>query len=116
MIDRSDTPERTDYETLVSRISSFERECERLNRELSRVKHDAGREGRGTFAFRKLHRDMRTLLSRIMRFTEMVRDGMAGPVTEAQREYLGEMYNSGQKLHRMINDLTRSLEPAQRQD
>ncbi len=108
MADRSDTSERTDGAALLSRILYFEQEWERLNRELSLVKHAEG-EG-GTFALRKLHRDMRTLLSRIMRFAETVREGAAGPVTEAVREYLADVFRSGEGLHREINDLTQSLE------
>ena len=49
--------------------------------------------------------ELRTPLNAIIGFSEVLRDGMAGEVTEQQREYLGDILNSGTHLLALINDI-----------
>lgn len=49
--------------------------------------------------------ELRTPLSAVMGFSEIIRDGMAGPVTDEQKEYLTDIMESGQHLLDLINDI-----------
>jgi PAS domain S-box-containing protein len=49
--------------------------------------------------------ELRTPLNAVMGFAEIIRDGMAGPTTAAQREYLGDIMESGDHLLSLINDI-----------
>jgi len=49
--------------------------------------------------------ELRTPLNAIMGFSELMRDGKAGPVSEAHREYLGDILTSSRHLLQLINDV-----------
>ncbi len=49
--------------------------------------------------------ELRTPLSAVIGFSEIMRDGMAGPVTEEQKEYLTDIMESGDHLLNLINDI-----------
>ena len=49
--------------------------------------------------------ELRTPLTAIIGFSEILRDGLAGPVNPQQREYAGEILSSGQHLLDLINDI-----------
>lgn len=49
--------------------------------------------------------ELRTPLTSLMAFTELLRDGSAGPLTPIQAEYLSDMQESGERLYAHINDL-----------
>lgn len=49
--------------------------------------------------------ELRTPLNAIIGFSEVLKDGMLGEVTEQQREYLGDIYQSGEHLLSLINDI-----------
>ena len=49
--------------------------------------------------------ELRTPLNAIIGFSEILRDGMAGDVTEQQREYLQDILSSGTHLLALINDI-----------
>lgn len=49
--------------------------------------------------------ELRTPLNAILGFSELVANGTAGPVTEQQTEYLGDIQTSGRRLLALINDL-----------
>ena len=49
--------------------------------------------------------ELRTPLNSILGFTEIVKDEMAGPLNELQKQQLGMAYNSGRHLLNLINDL-----------
>lgn len=46
--------------------------------------------------------DLRSPLNSIMGFSEVMIEGMAGPITDAQKEYLGDILESGRYLLRLI--------------
>ena len=49
--------------------------------------------------------ELRTPLNAIIGFSEIMADGMAGPLTEQQKEYLNDVIDSGQHLLNLINDI-----------
>jgi len=49
--------------------------------------------------------ELRTPLNSITGFSEVLIDGVAGPVTEDQREYLGEILEGSRHLLHLINDV-----------
>lgn len=49
--------------------------------------------------------ELRTPLSAVIGFSEIIRDGMAGPVTDEQKEYLADIMESGEHLLQLINDI-----------
>ena len=49
--------------------------------------------------------ELRTPLNAIIGFSEVLKDGMFGELTPRQKEYIGEVFNSGQHLLSLINDI-----------
>jgi len=49
--------------------------------------------------------ELKTPLSAIMGFSTIIEDGMAGPVTDEQKDYLAKIQHQGERLIRLINDL-----------
>ena len=49
--------------------------------------------------------ELRTPLNGIIGFSELLFDGKAGPLTDRQREFLGDVLASGRHLLRLINDV-----------
>jgi PAS domain S-box-containing protein len=49
--------------------------------------------------------ELRTPLNAIIGFSEALKDGLVGPMSESQSEYTGDIYTSGQHLLSLINDI-----------
>jgi len=49
--------------------------------------------------------EFRTPLNAIIGFTEVMQDGLGGPLSDEQAEYLTDIHNAGQLLLRLINDV-----------
>lgn len=49
--------------------------------------------------------EVRTPLNAIIGFADLLKDGMAGPVTSTQQEYLDEIWQGGQRLLGLITDI-----------
>ncbi|MES2536110.1 MAG: response regulator [Pseudomonadota bacterium] len=49
--------------------------------------------------------ELRTPLNAIIGFSEVIRDGMAGPINAEQKEYASDILSSGQHLLSLINDI-----------
>jgi len=49
--------------------------------------------------------ELRTPLNAIMGFAEAIRDGLAGEVTDEQREFADDIHRAGRQLLQMINDI-----------
>lgn len=49
--------------------------------------------------------ELRTPLTAIIGFAEVMRDGMTGPTTDNQQEYLSDIMDSGRHLLSLINDI-----------
>jgi signal transduction histidine kinase/DNA-binding NarL/FixJ family response regulator len=53
----------------------------------------------------RMSHDLRTPLNSIVGFSQLMQDGKFGPVTEAQREYLGDVLTSARHLLQLINEV-----------
>ncbi|MDQ6958046.1 MAG: response regulator, partial [Mariprofundaceae bacterium] len=49
--------------------------------------------------------ELRTPLNAIIGFSEVLKDGVMGELTREQTEYIGDIFNSGQHLLSLINDI-----------
>jgi len=49
--------------------------------------------------------ELRTPLNAIIGFSEVLKDGVMGDLTDDQQEYIGDIFNSGQHLLTLINDI-----------
>ncbi|WP_411881115.1 PAS domain S-box protein [Polaromonas sp. YR568] len=49
--------------------------------------------------------ELRTPLNAIIGFSEALKDGLIGPMTDSQTEYAGDIFSSGQHLLSLINDI-----------
>jgi PAS domain S-box-containing protein len=59
---------------------------------------------KGEFLANMSH-ELRTPLNAVIGFAEIIHDGRAGPVSEEQREYLGDILTSSRHLLQIINDI-----------
>ncbi|MGH9657104.1 MAG: PAS domain-containing protein, partial [Bryobacteraceae bacterium] len=90
----------------VSRQKTLEAELRRKNEELeqqnSKVR-DASRH-KSEFLANMSH-ELRTPLNGIIGFTELMHSEITGPVSAAQKEYLGDVLTSAKHLLHLINDI-----------
>jgi PAS domain S-box-containing protein len=49
--------------------------------------------------------ELRTPLNAIIGFSEALKDGLIGPMSDSQTEYIGDIFTSGQHLLSLINDI-----------
>ncbi len=49
--------------------------------------------------------ELRTPLNAIIGFSEALKDGLVGPMSASQQEYMGDIFTSGQHLLSLINDI-----------
>ncbi len=83
----------------VTELKRFEHTLQQKNVELehaSRMKSE--------FLSTMSH-ELRTPLNAINGFSEALRDGLMGPLSETQHEYIGDIFTSGQHLLSLINDI-----------
>ncbi len=83
----------------VTELKSFERTLQQKNIELQ----DASRM-KSEFLANMSH-ELRTPLNAIMGFSEVLRDGLVGEMTEKQRGFIGDIFSSGKHLLALINDI-----------
>jgi signal transduction histidine kinase len=73
---------------------------------LARAKHEAEQASRAKSEFlSRMSHELRTPLNAIIGFTELIRDGKAGPVHEQQDEFLTDILTSSHHLLELINDV-----------
>ncbi len=83
----------------VTELKLFERTLQEKNLELehaSRMKSE--------FLATMSH-ELRTPLNAIIGFSEALKDGLIGPMSDTQNEYIGDIFTSGQHLLSLINDI-----------
>jgi len=83
----------------VTELKRFEQALQQKNIELegaSRMKSE--------FLANMSH-ELRTPLNSIVGFSEVLRDGLAGDMTDKQRGFIGDIFNSGMHLLSLINDI-----------
>lgn len=81
-----------------------ELEMRRQEAEDAKQQADAANRAKSDFLSNMSH-ELRTPLNSIIGFSEMMADGMAGPLTEQQKEYLNDVVDSGHHLLSLINDI-----------
>jgi len=90
---------RTLNTDLERRIAERTAELERANAGLakaSRLKSDF---------LASMSHELRTPLNAIIGFSELLKDGIAGEMTPIQKEYVGNVFHSGEHLLSLINDI-----------
>ncbi|MEX0958569.1 MAG: PAS domain S-box protein [Burkholderiales bacterium] len=83
----------------VTELKLYERTLQEKNIELehaSRMKSE--------FLATMSH-ELRTPLNAIIGFSEVLKDGLIGGMSDAQNEYIGDIFSSGQHLLSLINDI-----------
>jgi PAS domain S-box-containing protein len=83
----------------VTELKRFEHTLQQKNIELE----DASRM-KSEFLANMSH-ELRTPLNAIIGFSEVLRDGLIGPMPEKQRGFIGDIFNSGKHLLSLINDI-----------
>ena len=83
----------------VTELKQFERALQQKNAELE----DASRM-KSEFLANMSH-ELRTPLNAIIGFSEVLRDGLVGPMSDKQRNFTGDILRSGQHLLSLINDI-----------
>src|SRR5687767_14541015 len=83
----------------VTELKRYERTLQLKNVELQ----DASRM-KSEFLANMSH-ELRTPLNAIIGFSEVLRDGLVGPMSEQQRNFTGDILRSGQHLLSLINDI-----------
>jgi hypothetical protein len=77
----------------------FERALEEKNLELEHASHM-----KSEFLATMSH-ELRTPLNAVIGFSEALKDGLVGEMSATQREYIGDIFTSGQHLLSLINDI-----------
>lgn len=81
-------------------------ELQALNKELELRKQEAEAATRAKSDFlANMSHELRTPLNAIIGFSQIMTEGMAGPLNEQQKEYLGDISESGTHLLSLINDI-----------
>lgn len=81
-------------------------ELQQLNKELYLRREEADVASRSKTDFlANMSHELRTPLNSIMGFADIIKQGMAGPVTERQKEFLNDISESGMHLLTLITDI-----------
>ncbi len=91
--------ESRELQTLSGRLESANRLLGERNRQLQ-----AASELKSKFLANMSH-ELRTPLNAIIGFSDVLKDGVVGPMSPPQHEYVCEIFESGQHLLSLINDI-----------
>lgn len=90
----------------TNEIEDALREMQYLNAELEQRKAEAEAANRSKSDFlANMSHELRTPMNAIIGFSEIMREGMAGPVNSEQEEYLADILDSSRHLLSLINDI-----------
>jgi signal transduction histidine kinase len=98
-----------DYRSIVAVQSSLHEGSDRVPRVVARPEVEAARPARQGFLAEVSHQ-LRTRFTVVLGYTELLADGIAGPLTPLQGEYLARVQASGSELLQLIDSLFRSAE------
>ena len=100
------SPLRTDEGTLVMSAIRDTTDRKRIERTLQEKNAELQRANQAKDRFlASMSHELRTPLNGIIGFAEFLSDGKPGPLNEKQKEYLGDILNSGRHLLHLINDM-----------
>jgi PAS domain S-box-containing protein len=91
-----DVTERRRLEDALRRRSQELEEQNRRMREASRLKSEF---------LASMSHELRTPLNAIIGFSQVMRDGKVGPVSDEHKAFLGDIYTSGLRLLQLIDDV-----------
>ena len=83
----------------VTERKRFESALQKTNLELERANRMK------TEFLATMSHELRTPLNAVIGFSEALKDGLVGNLTESQREYIGDIHSSGLHLLSLINDI-----------
>jgi PAS domain S-box-containing protein len=90
----------------VTEQKMLEEQLQRKNEELDEQYHRVQEANRLKSEFlANMSHELRTPLNGIIGFAELIYDGEAGPISNEQHEYLGDILSSSKHLLQIINDL-----------
>ncbi|MFA4827724.1 MAG: PAS domain-containing protein [Thermodesulfovibrionales bacterium] len=89
---------------LAIQVVNQELQARKIEAEEAKFQAEAANRAKSDFLANMSH-ELRTPLNSIIGFSEVMRDGMAGTVTDDQKEYLKDIWESGKHLLRLINDV-----------
>ncbi len=85
-------------------ILNSELQQRRVEAEEAKLQADSASRAKSDFLANMSH-ELRTPLNAIIGFSEVMESGIAGPLNEKQKEYLGDVVESGKHLLSLINDI-----------
>lgn len=90
-------------ETRLRRLAS---ELEVVNAEMTEKNQMLEESSRMKSEFlSNMSHELRTPLNAIIGFSELLKDGLVGPLAQRQRDYMGHIFEGGQHLLALINDI-----------
>ena len=96
--------ERVQERTLALRTANERLEAEIVERRRAEEQAAQASRAKSEFLSRMSH-ELRTPLTAIIGFSEMIHTGRAGPISDVQQEYLGDVLAGARHLLGLINDL-----------
>jgi PAS domain S-box-containing protein len=101
-----DVTERNMAAVAARKVSAYAFELQSRNEQLIAALQGARAAGEAKTRFvASVSHELRTPLNAIIGFSELMLDGAAGPTTEEQAEYLGDILSSARHLLDLINDI-----------
>jgi len=100
------SPLKTDEGTLVMSAIRDTSDRKRIENSLQEKNAELERANQAKDRFlASMSHELRTPLNGIIGFAEFLSDGKPGPLNDKQKEYLGDILNSGRHLLHLINDM-----------
>lgn len=100
-------------EETVKALEAANRQLQTVNKELelrrsealeAKILAEMANKAKSDFLANMSH-ELRSPLNAIIGFSEVLKDGMSGPLTNEQQEFLHDIYDSGRHLLSLINDI-----------